>query len=184
MIINIRGTSGSGKSTLVRAVMSYYREKEPIFIEKRKQPIRYVLKNPNRTPLEVLGHYETACGGCDTIKTMDQIFDMALAANARGNHVLFEGLLICSDVKRTMAMAQFAPFISISLTTPVEQCCDNVRTRRLAGGNTKEFNEKNTRTRYDYEQKQIKKLQDAGVDIRTLVYADALELIKEEFTCM
>lgn len=182
MIVNIRGTSGAGKSTLVRAIMSYYPTKMAHFAEKRKQPIGYTLHKQGAKPLYVPGHYETACGGCDTIKTLDQIFDSVKQAHADKMNVIFEGMLLCSDVKRATELSkETGEMVVISLTTPVDQCCDNIRKRRAAKGNEKELNEKNTRTRYDYEQKQIIKLQDAGVDLRTLTYEDAFDTVKRLF---
>jgi thymidylate kinase len=184
MIVNIRGTGGAGKSTLVRAVMSWYPEKIPHFVEGRKQPMGYTLHKANRAgkPLYVPGHYETACGGCDTIKTLDQIFDTVKSHHENGEDVLFEGMLLCSDRNRITELANNTKHtVVISLTTPIDQCCDNIRKRREAGGNPKPLNESNTRKRYDYEQKQIVKLKQSGVDIRTLVYEDALDTIKRLF---
>lgn len=183
MIVNIRGTSGAGKSTLVRAVMSHYASTHPHYVEKRKQPIGYTLHHHySGKSLYVPGHYETACGGCDTIKTLDQIFGAVREADSGKINVLFEGMLLCSDTKRIIELAREVPeTIIISLTTPIEQCCNNIRKRRAARGETKELDETNTRNRWAYEQKQIVKLKEAGVDIRTLLYEDALDTIKQLF---
>jgi len=184
MIVNIRGTGGAGKSTLVRAVMSWYPEKIPHFVEGRKQPMGYTLHKANRAgkPLYVPGHYETACGGCDTIKTLDQIFDTVKSHHESGEDVLFEGMLLCDDTKRTIGLSQETPeFVVIGLTTPIDQCCANIRKRREAGGNDKPLNEKNTRTRYERDKKHLEKLKSAGLDVRTLVYEDALDTIKRLF---
>lgn len=180
MIINIRGTSGAGKSTLVRAIMSQYTTKLAHFVEKRKQPIAYTLHHTGLKQLYIPGHYESACGGADTLKTFDQIFCLVREADANKKDVLFEGMLLCSDTKRIIQLAKdTGNTVIISLTTPVDQCCDNIRKRRAEKGNDKELNEENTRNRYAYEQKQIVKLQSAGVDIRTLVYEDALSTVKK-----
>lgn len=181
-IVIVRGTSGAGKSTLVREIMSGYETKTPEFIEKRKQPYSYTLTSPGKRPVHICGHYETACGGCDTLPTLDVIFDMARQAHADGKHVICEGMLLASDVKRAAALAlETNDVVIISLTTPIDQCCDNIRARRAAKGNEKELNETNTRNRYEYEQKQVKKLQAMGVDIRALTYDDAAEAIRRAF---
>lgn len=183
-IVVIRGTSGSGKSTLVRDIMSRYETKTPQHIEKRKQPLSYTLTNPGKKPLYVAGHYETACGGLDTIGTLDEIFALIRSAHADGKHVICEGMLMASDVKRSIALAEETnDVIMISLTTPIDQCCDNIRKRRAAKGNEKELNEKNTRTRFAYEAKQVEKLRAANVDIRTLTYDDAVEAVRRAFDC-
>ena len=180
MIINIRGTSGAGKSTLVRAIMAQYTTKLAHFVEKRKQPIGYTLYRAGLKPLYIPGHYETACGGSDTLKTYDQIFGLVREADANKKNVLFEGMLLCSDTKRIAQLSEdIEDTVVISLATPADQCCDNIRKRRAAKGDVKELNETNTRNRYAYEQKQIVKLQSAGVDIRTLVYEDALSTVKQ-----
>jgi|LakMenE18May11ns_1017448.scaffolds.fasta_scaffold9506825_1 guanylate kinase len=181
-IVFVRGTSGSGKSTLVREIMSGYTTKEPEFVEKRKQPWSYTLTEPGKKPLYVLGHYEVACGGCDTLPTLDIIFNMIKAAHADGKHVIAEGMLLASDVKRAVAVAEETnDVLIVSLTTPIDQCCDNIRTRRALKGNDKELNETNTRNRHNYEQKQIEKLKAANVDIRALTYDGALETIRRAF---
>lgn len=183
MIVNIRGTGGAGKSTLVRAVMSYYPVKKPEHLEKRKQPIGYTLTHPHGgRSLYVPGHYETPCGGCDTIKGLDTIFGYVREANAKGMDVLFEGMLLCSDTKRVMELSrQTGNTTIISLTTPIDQCCENIRKRREARGDERELDETNTRNRWTYEQKQIPKLHAAGMDLRTLVYEDALDTIRRMF---
>ena len=184
-IINIRGTSGAGKSTLVRAIMTLYNTKEENNIQGRMRPISYTLRHPNRAPLEVIGHYETACGGCDTIKTLDDIYTLVEAAHNKGHHVLFEGMLLCSDVKRSIELSKrVKSFVAISLTTPVEQCLDNIRQRRAEKGNTKDLAEKNTRTRHEYEKKQVGKLKDAGVNVFSMNYTPAFERVKEELGCI
>ena len=181
-IVIVRGTSGSGKSTLVREIMAGYQHKVPQFVEKRKQPLSYTLTAEGKKPLFVIGHYEAACGGVDTIKTLDQTFEMIRSAHAEGKHVICEGMLLASDVKRQIALSEETKdVILISLTTPIEQCCDNIRKRRAAKGNEKELNETNTRNRFAYEAKQVEKLRAANVDIRTLVYDDAADAIRSAF---
>ena len=69
MIVNIRGTSGSGKSTIVVRVCGLYDKKTPHFLEGRKNPYYYVFEKEGHKPLAILGHYESPCGGCDTIYT-------------------------------------------------------------------------------------------------------------------
>ena len=132
--------------------------------------------------MSVIGHMNSACGGCDTIKTLDEVFSLVRQEHEKGNNVLFEGMLLCSDVKRITALShETNSVIIISLTTPIEQCCDNIRKRRAAKGNEKELNETNTRNRFAYEAKQVEKLRAANVDIRTLVYDDAADAIRSAF---
>lgn len=140
-IINVRGTSGSGKTWIVKAIMEKYPAIEPIHEEGRKKPLVYECKAVGVLPLIVLGHYDTACGGCDTLKTRDQVFGLARDWHAKGYNVLFEGLMIGGEVNRTVELPDCTV---INLTTDVGICVQSVIDRRLAAGNDKPFNEKNT----------------------------------------
>lgn len=139
MIINIRGTSGSGKSTLVRSLRALYLGPTLTYHEPgRKQPLGYVHhrsaeQEPCGPPLGIVGHYETDCGGCDTISKMERIFDLALQAHVRGMDVVFEGLLISADVNRTAVLHQQVggQLFVLALDIPIEECLDSVNARRL-----------------------------------------------------
>lgn len=156
MIINIRGTSGSGKSTLVRSIMGRYATCESYRIKGRKQPIGYVCSDVYEgveKPLGIVGHYETACGGCDTIPTMDMIFDLVRKSHKLGYNVIFEGLLISADHKRTLALHQEGlPLSVISLEkVDLETCLASVNERRMARLGPEKFTpvkEKNTTSKH------------------------------------
>lgn len=133
MIINVRGTSGSGKSTLVRKIMSQYLSKTKIYEEGRKQPIGYKLEDlyVDTLPLYVLGHYETDCGGCDTIKTQEHVYNLVREASDRGCHVLYEGLLLSGLQGRVFDLVKDGyPVTVIGLTTDVDTCLESVNERR------------------------------------------------------
>lgn len=134
MIINIRGTSGSGKSTLMRRIMEHpdYGRRLKYHIDGRKQPIGYVLQRLHGNDLAIIGHYETACGGCDTIQKMEEIFRLVRESHAAGHDVMFEGLLISADVNRAQALHDDGlPFTVIALDkVPLETCLDSVNQRR------------------------------------------------------
>jgi hypothetical protein len=136
MIINIRGTSGSGKSTLVRRVMSAYATVRPEYTADRRQPISYhcVHPAPGGAPLRVLGHYETPCGGCDTIPAQRELEAMARALHTDGANVLYEGLLCSHEQKRTTAMWDdpALDYRVIVLDVPLDVCLASVNARRRA----------------------------------------------------
>lgn len=140
-ILNVRGTSGSGKTHLVKRIMEQYPAKEEYMEAGRKKPLLYTCKAVGILPLVVLGHYETACGGCDTLKTRDQVFELVRTWHAKGFNVLFEGLMIGGEVNRTVELPACTV---INLTTPIDVCLDSVRARRLAAGNDSPFDTKNT----------------------------------------
>lgn len=162
MIFNIRGPSGSGKTYVARQVMDLYGEKLPRFVPGRKQPLYYHLREPGYGDLLVLGHYETACGGCDTIKTLDETFQLARLLAVQG-HVLFEGLLLSPEYNRTVALSKADNMEVLFLDTPLEQCIENIRKRRAARGVTKPWNVKNTKASHRSAERCYEKLEAAGV---------------------
>lgn len=167
MIIHIRGTSGSGKSTLARAVMDdpAWTGRVNIMKEGRKQPFGYLLTRSSGPGLYVVGHYNTPCGGSDTIPDMDAIFDSVKEAHARGHDVLFEGLLTARDFKRTMDLHEKSPPVFVlALDVPLDVCVASVETRRRARGNDKPLNPKNTAAKHRDTQSAVRKLSEAGVD--------------------
>jgi thymidylate kinase len=184
MIINIRGTSGSGKSTLVRKVMELYKEKAAIHVDGRKQPIAYSLQSPEtERDLFVPGHYETACGGCDTINGLDKIYDLVTENAVLGN-VLFEGLIVCSDFRRMVELREefgAQNVLVIGLDTPVDVCLASVQERRAARGNDKPLNPKNTESKFKTNRRVLERFEEAGVPVVWLSREEAFERIKKEF---
>lgn len=193
MIINICGTSGSGKSTIVRSVMEHYAAKTPHYIDGRKQPIGYELSSRWRylgyhpdqpahsilRPLWVVGHYESPCGGCDTISIgMDFIYNQIRDRHQQGFDVLYEGVIIGYDVKRCLELWRSLDSQSlcvIGLTTPIEDCLQGIRNRREARGDTRPLNPENTINRVKPIQSRVKRLKDAGVNTAWLSREDALK---------
>lgn len=162
-IIQIRGTSGSGKSTLMRAAIEAflgargYKGKVPLeksppaqwHIQKRKQPVAYLLHRAERVPdapesnAVVLGHYETACGGCDTLPSYECIRDMALYYSDHAP-VLLEGLLMSGDLKFTAMMAAEREYHVVFLDTPIDTCLAQIGQRREARGDERPIKPDNT----------------------------------------
>lgn len=184
MIINIRGTSGSGKSTLVQWVLAQYECRVPVFIEKRKRPLYYRMWHTHSdravgkpAALVVLGHYEVACGGCDTLPTMDVVFGLVEDLHTEGTDVLFEGLLLGVDVTRTAALARlFGPdqLDVIFLDTPLETCIASINKRRWAKNPAKPpVDPKNTESKLNALKGIIARLSAEGVHAVSLSRDDA-----------
>lgn len=189
MIINIRGTSGSGKSTIVRALMGQYNQTTRHKEDGRKQPIGYVCHNllKDVKPLAIIGHYETACGGCDTISKMDHIFELVRASHTMGYHVVFEGLLISADVNRTLALqTEGLPLRVVALDqVSIELCLSSVNERRLARLGPEKYTpvkEKNTISKFTGVRNSMKRLVDAGVHVESCNRDDALAYIRQELS--
>lgn len=182
MIINIRGTSGSGKSTLVRNILASYQGggQDREMIEKRRQPLSYLLRAAGLGPLRVLGHYETACGGCDTITDgYDRIWQLAREAHARGEHVLMEGLLLSTEHARTVqAVRDGLPVSVIQLDTDLETCIRRVGERRLARGDERPLNPANTEAKHKGIERVCERLRQDGVTvIKRDAYTASLEIV-------
>jgi len=208
VIINIRGTSGSGKTTLTRKVMELYKSKSAVRVPDRKRPIGYIYQHPHGgRPLGVIGHYETACGGCDTITDQDHIYELVRKSHEAGMDVLYEGLLISAEVNRAVKLHQDGlPLLTVALNTPLEVCLASINERRMADFNKRlakaeaenaeraakgrklielpepkgEVNPKNTASKFSGVKTSMKRLEEAGV---RAVWADrdgGLEIIRKE----
>jgi adenylate kinase family enzyme len=183
MIINLRGTSGSGKSTIVRALRDKYWTAEKQFESGRKQPICYLCHRDEQhsgRALTILGHYETACGGCDTINGLDKIYGMVSWAAENNRDVIYEGLIVASDVTRAIDTSKkYPPMIVIELSTPLDVCLEGIQARRDARGDDRPLNPKNTESKMKSLRTQRIRFKDAGVDYRYLSREEALKTVLE-----
>ena len=180
MIINVRGTSGSGKSTLVRRIGDLYERRFPAKVANRRQPIGYIFTRPEGRSLAVIGHYETPCGGCDTITDQDEIYQRVRDSHAAGLDVLYEGLLISADANRCVALhTDGLPLKVLALDTPLELCLSSVNERRRAKNPDKpDVNPKNTESKFKGVKSSMKRLEAAGLDARWASRDGAFDLIK------
>lgn len=183
MIVNVRGVSGSGKSTLVRAVMSYYPEKIPRVMMGIRNPLGYFLKGvEGAPPLYVPGHYETPCGGCDTMPSANSVALRIFTAKDAGMNVLFEGSKFYGGTQNILRLIRAEPeTVVISLTTPLDVCVTNLTKRRTSQRKDAKVQPSKIAAQYDRENDELEALEKAGVNVRTLVYEDALDAIKRLF---
>lgn len=184
MIINLRGTSGSGKSTLVRWIMLCYESRLPVRQQingkDRKQPVGYLCHLEGGRSLYVLGHYESPCGGCDTLPTMDYVYDAVRKAAAEGFDVIYEGVIVTSDVRRCIQLhTDGLPLLVVGLDVPIEECVAGINNRRAARGDERPLDPTNTIAKLKTNQGGMRKLQAAGVDARWLGRDEALTAVQE-----
>jgi hypothetical protein len=159
--------------------MALYPNCTPNFIEGRRQPISYTMGNGSRT-LTVLGHYETPCGGTDTITKTDDVYTLVEQAALDGGDVLYEGIMVSDDTKRFLALHQKGfKVLVIGLTTPLGTCITGIQARRDARGDARPLNPKNTEDRARRHKRTIEKLRDAGVDGRFLGREEAFTVVAE-----
>jgi hypothetical protein len=182
MIIHIRGTHGSGKSTLVRKIMETYKVRKPVRREGRKQPIGYILKRKGHRDLFVVGHYESACGGGDTVPKVDDVYRLVRKhAQAYDRHVIFEGILAQHSMPRLLDLANEPGFARrlrvVILNTSIKKSIKSVKKRRRARGDTRSLNPSNIiKEQRGVDLSRIR-LKTAGIKVKTLSRSDALTYI-------
>lgn len=187
MIIQIRGTSGSGKTWVMRKVMDQVGELqipslckgrpgwESQYVEGRKKPLTY-----RRGLIYICGHYQSNCGGCDNVGSAAAVHE--LTCNLVGDPcnakvVLQEGLLLSEDSKWASILAMEHDVRIIYLTTPIDQCVEQIKSRRALVGNEKPLKEDNTRNRVSVIERSRKKLTDLGILCRRCSSTQAPQII-------
>lgn len=124
MIVSLRGTNGAGKSTIVRAIMAEY-SVEKLYREHRKKPIGYHLDGGR---IYIPGHYEIANGGIDTLRHLDEAYDLIRAAWRAGRNVIYEGKNLQDGSTRIQEFPQFDVRVVV-VNTPLTECVASVRNR-------------------------------------------------------
>jgi hypothetical protein len=84
-------------------------------------------------PTYIIGRYETACGGCDTLSykgSHPDIEDLVRQAALKGN-VIFEGLTVSSTYTRWLGISKDFPaqFIWMFMATSEEECYRRILAR-------------------------------------------------------
>lgn len=168
MIIQLRGTSGSGKTTAMRKVKDALGKWTPHFTDGRRRPLYYTLAGVGTKVVYLLGHYEIACGGCDTLGSARAVYDLLDDLKSTNPSALFlaEGLLLSEDVKWTSCYP--AATRVVFLSTPLEKCLAQIAARRAADGNDKPLDPRNTTNRVRTIERARGKLGAAGVYCRIL----------------
>lgn len=181
MIIQLRGTNGSGKSTIVRRVMERF-IMNPSKIVGRRQPIGYFSTDPNKPPLFVPGHYETDCGGCDTIASLDTVYEQVTNAHVAGYNVLYEGIMASGEYRRCVDLFKQVPeMIVLALDVPLEQCVADILERRAQSGrNYKPFNKERTKRRTREVRSMMEYLRINKVPNRWVNRDEALQICLQE----
>lgn len=161
LIIKLCGTSGSGKSTAMRRIMEGVGAMSPVFLPGRKRPHRY----DSAGVVVVFGHYETDCGGCDSLGSAPAIYQ---ALNEHPCPVaITEGLLWSEDTKWTLRLKEEGHEVRcVFLLTPAEECLRRIGLRRAGAGNDKPVNPDNTVNRIPVIERARRKLLAAGIICR------------------
>lgn len=181
LIINLRGNSGSGKTFTTRAFMERGNFVPDIF---EGRQIGYV---DIRRDWAVLGKYETACGGCDTIKTQAEIMErVEFYQKHRYRVIWLEGLILSTIYGTVGAYSEkFGDrWVFAYLQPPIETLLRRINLRRLEAGNFKPLNEANTRARVKTIERNKEIVRERGRRVVELDWEDPLpallKIIKKE----
>lgn len=181
MIIKICGTSGSGKTWVMRQVMEQLGPWLPQYVAGRKKPLWSLSPSHN---IAVMGHYESACGGCDNIgsapevyKAIRQVLESSQSRHASVPRILSEGLLWSEDVKWTRELLNLAEVRSVFLTTPLDRCLHQIQERRALVGNEKPLNPENTSNRVSVIERARLKSEGVGILSRRASAKQAVGII-------
>lgn len=139
----------------MKQIMSHWGHWEEEYIPGRKQPLYYW----NDEDIIVLGHYNSPCGGCDTIGSARQVFELIQKLSMDDCIILCEGLLLSEDVKWS---SQLDDLRVLFLATPLETCLSQIEQRRRAAGNDKPLDPENTSRRVAVIERARLKLIEAG----------------------
>jgi predicted kinase len=133
VIISLRGTNGAGKSTLVRAVVACYAQHaDPLTAPGRRKPLGQIW---TRTAgpgagLFVPGHYEIANGGVDTLRDLEEAYDLIRRYATRGHDVLYEGKNLSDGPTRLLELKREGyDCCAVLLNVPLGTCVSSVRAR-------------------------------------------------------
>lgn len=148
----------------------------PYFVKGKRNPLYYATKpSPSYPVVSVLGSYVSTCGGADTIHGHEALFSL-IRERAEVGHVLVEGLLLSEDVKHTSTLPRDT-VRAIFLATPLPVCLERIKGRRMARGNDKPLNPKNTENRVATIERARARLENMGYDCRTATADQAPRLI-------
>jgi hypothetical protein len=128
----------------------------------------------------IVGHYETACGGCDTIDGFDYIYDIVNKMADLGRDVVFEGLLINSDVRRLIELGQKYPLHVVELNTSIETCLESVNQRRRERGVEEGVNPRNTIEKKRLCDKLRSRIEEANIPLHYVSRSEALDVVLEQ----
>jgi hypothetical protein len=197
--LNVRGTSGAGKSYLVRKLLEPHQAaKQTVWAAGRQRPLASIYKISSKRTLVVLGHYETDCGGCDTLPDVATVFQLVQRFYADGHDVLFEGVIISTlanqviDLWTNFLKRKPKSLLVIGLNTPLDQCIHSINQRRIGKQppiNTifgdvvkrvEEVDPKNTKQKVKSVAGTMAKFEKAGVPSVWLSREEALARCKKE----
>jgi thymidylate kinase len=140
-VIKLGGCNGSGKTSVARALMKHVGgvKEEPYTLASGKQSKIYRARYSN-VSLVILGKYESACGGMDTISDKFDRYDMVedwATTRPKTHIVFFEGLITGKTYgalgelcEQHAARKPPIPWLWAFMDTPFDVCVARVMQRR------------------------------------------------------
>lgn len=194
LLIKLHGTSGSGKTETVRRALfedpALDRMVVPIpdrwpHVHSRRKAFATRFVHPVDPPnITVIGDYAATCGGCDGIKTQDDVTGRVQHFLSQGENVVFEGLLISQIYGRYMELARDAAatheVVYGFLDTPLDLCLDRVRERRERAGNFSPLNTSNTESKWHDMQRNLLKYRADGVPVESIPWQESVAWLRRK----
>lgn len=161
VIVKLGGCNGSGKSSVVNAILAQAVVRRPFLYTPVNQTSvigrprigGYTIDHPAVPPelfssTYILGKYETACGGMDTISDKEDRLALLRKYSRKGNLVIFEGLITGKTYGAMGAMSEQRHhrnrWLYAFMDTPFDVCVKRVLQRRRAKGNDAPFDPERT----------------------------------------
>ena len=149
-VIKLGGCNGSGKTTLARAVMDLAGVQPcTVLLPSGKWTKVYLAKYEGHH-LVVLGKYDTACGGMDTISDKNDRLWLLDVYCKRGNIVFYEGLITgktygaMGELSEKHVRSKKGIWLYTFMDTSFDDCVSRVLQRREAKGNDSPFDPERT----------------------------------------
>lgn len=149
-IIKLGGCNGSGKTSVARALLNVGDtwDEEAVTLKSGKKSKVYH-QDLSGVDVWILGKYDNACGGMDTIGDKHDRFDLVSRTATPDNIVFFEGLI---TGKTYGALGELSeghrrggiPWLYTFMDTPFDVCVQRVCLRRLEAGNREPFDPERT----------------------------------------
>lgn len=149
LVLKLGGTNGSGKSTVAKSLLSQMTcVKDAGTIPGTCKPAGYegFLKGKL---WYIIGRYQTACGGMDTISDKNIRLNLIKDAiiSSKYDVVFFEGLITgktYGEIGVVSESYKHARWLYLFMDTPFDECVNRVLKRRMQRGVTTEFNPERT----------------------------------------
>lgn len=192
-VVLLKGTSGSGKTYIAEQIIAALEAKAVVTnwfgLGPKGKLGGTVYQNEQGLRTAVLGRYESACGGCDSMSwkgAADDIEAKIKELVADGYDVFFEGLIVATwGVDRMIRVGNLlnTDFYVVHLTTPLETCISSVEARRAAraeaeGKELKPLDPANTASKHRSLQSTTRMQRDRGVRVEELGRAEALARVR------